>query len=495
MKSIFQLATSAIRNARDDAPADLPGAGRSGGFAQRLFGGGQGVAHQLSQMGNVGTVFAIADAIASEVASAQWHLYKKAKSGKDEDRVEVTSHACIDLWNKPNPHYDQQQFVETVQQHLELVGEGDMLVGWGPRIAGPLSLWPVRPDYLEPDKHPREWLTGWHYRQDNGTKVPLGLDEVLQIRRPNPLDPWRGLGPVQSLLADLDATKYSAEWNRNFFLNDATPGGVIEIPESLEDHELDDLVRHWEEQHRGVRNAHRVAFVELGKWQAQTFTMRDMQFVELRNVSRDMLMEAWRISPWDLGRIEDVNRAAAVAADTRFAKKITVPRLDRWRGMLNGKLLPMFGDTSRDLEWDYDSPVPEDSEEENQVRDSKVGAVGALAEAGVDLDQIAQWLDLPFVKVDQGLSPQQQAVLMQKSYLIKGTGMTRTEYRTWLKDRVGLEQIGDPGEWDEAEPPAPVVLPPGPPVPGQEPSEEDDQEDRSGKTSVDDDEDPDQEES
>lgn len=478
MKSILQTIGSAFRN--QDAPADLPGAGRNGGFMSGLFGGGSGrgsVGYQLGQMGSVGTMFAIADALASEVASAQWHLYRKAKSGRDEDRVEITSHAAIDLWTNPNPHYDQRLFVETVQQHQELVGEGDMLVGWGPRIAGPLTLWPTRPDYLEPDKHPREFITGWHYRQDNGSRIPLGLDEVIQIRRPNPLDPWRGLGPVQSLLADLDATKFSAEWNRNFFLNDATPGGVVEVEDSLEDHELNDMIRHWDEQHRGVRNAHRVAFIEQGKWKPQTFTMRDMQFVELRNVSRDMLMEAYRISPWDLGRIEDVNRASAVAAGIRFATALIVPRLERWKGVLNGQLLPMFGDTTRDLEWDYDSPVPEDSEEENQVRDSKVGAVSALSEAGVDLDQIAQWLDLPFVKVDQGLSPQQQAVLMQKSYLIKGTGMTRTEYRTWLRDRVGLDI--DPEEWDEAEPPAPIVVPPQG-LPGTEPSEEDDDESSSG---------------
>lgn len=484
MKSIFQTIGSAgraVRNVTDGAPADLPGAGRNGGFLAGLFSGGGGgrggVGYQLGAMGMAGTMFAIVDAIASEVASAKWTLYKKAASGREEDRTEVTSHAAIDLWEHPNPHYDQRTFVETIQQHQELVGECDMLVGWGPRIAGPLSLWPVRPDYLEPDKHPREWLTGWHYREDDGTRVPLGLDEVIQIRRPNPVDPWRGLGPVQSLLADLESTKLSAEWNRNFFLNDATPSGVVEIPDSLEDHELEQLVRHWEAQHKGVRNAHRVAFVEMGTWKAQTFTMRDMQFAELRNVSRDALMFAFRLSPWDMGIIEDVNRAAAVAADTRFAKKITVPRLDRIKGMLNGKLLPMFGDTTRDLEWDYESPVPEDSEEENQVRDSKVGAVGALAEAGVDLDQIAQWLDLPFVKVDQGLSPQQQAVLMQKSYLIKGVGMTRTEYRTWLRDRVGLDIV--PEDWDEAEPPAPIVVPPQG-VPGQEPSEEDDDEDASG---------------
>lgn len=480
MKSIFQLAAGAVRNAKDpDAPADLPGAGRSG-FSLFGGGGGQGdVPHQLSMMGSVGTLFAIVDAISTAVASVEWHLYEKSKSGNDEDRVEVTSHAAIDLWNKPNPHYDRETFVEAVQQHQELVGEGDMLVGWGPRIAGPLTLWPVRPDYLEPDKHPRKWLTGWHYRQDNGVRVPLGLDEVLQIKRPNPMDPWRGLGPVQALLTTLDTSRYSAEWNRRFFMNDASPAGVVEIDETLQDHELDSMVRHWEMQHKGVHNAHRVAFLEQGKWRPVNFSMRDMQFAELRHVSRDELMEAFRLSKWDLGVIEDVNRASAVAADTRFAKQITVPRLNRWRGTLNRKLLPMFGDTTRNLEWDYDSPIPEDSEEENQNRDSKVDALVKILESGGDFEEACQWLGIPLKQTKAGLSPTQQAVLMQKSHTIKGEGLTRTEYRQWLKDVVGMDII--PEEWDDesgADTPAPVP-------PGLRPGDES-EEDRNDESEEDD---------
>ena len=34
----------------------------------------------------------------------------------------------------------------------------------------------------------------------------------------------------------------------------------------------------WEEQHRGVSRAHRVAILEQGKWIDRKYTMRDMQF-------------------------------------------------------------------------------------------------------------------------------------------------------------------------------------------------------------------------
>ena len=40
-----------------------------------------------------------------------------------EDRIEVTSHAALDLWNKPNKFMPRQEFVETFQQHVDLTGE------------------------------------------------------------------------------------------------------------------------------------------------------------------------------------------------------------------------------------------------------------------------------------------------------------------------------------------------------------------------------------
>ncbi|KKK81335.1 hypothetical protein LCGC14_2814460, partial [marine sediment metagenome] len=63
----------------------------------------------------------------------------------------------------------------------------------------------------------------------------MGVDDVVQLKMPNPLDPYRGMGPVQSILADLDSERYSAAWNRNFFINGAEPGGIIEVDRRLDD--------------------------------------------------------------------------------------------------------------------------------------------------------------------------------------------------------------------------------------------------------------------
>ncbi len=49
-------------------------------------------------------------------------------------------------------------------------------------------------------------------------------------------------------------------------LREAEPGGIIEVPTPLSDPDFDQLRDRWNEQHRGVANAHRVAILEHGKW-------------------------------------------------------------------------------------------------------------------------------------------------------------------------------------------------------------------------------------
>lgn len=368
---------------------------------------------EMASMGSVGTLFAIVNRTSNSVSQVDWKLWRKAASGKKEDRVEVTRHAALDLWNKPNPYTTRQEFVESFSQHLDLTGEAWWVVGRNENFRTlPLELWVVRPDRMTPVPHPTEFLAGYIFSGPDGEKVPLNKEDVVQLRMPNPLDPYRGMGPVQSILTQLDSIRYSKEWNRNFFLNSAEPGGIVEVPESLSDADFDQLSARWNEQHSGVANAHRVAFLEHGKWVDRKYTMRDMQFVELNSVYRDDVLGAFGFPKSMLGIVEDVNRANAETSKTMFAENLVVPRLERIKGALNNDLLPLFGTAAQGLEFDYDDPVPEDAEARNAERDSQVAAYVALINAGVNTEDAAAFCGLPIMRVEkapQSVQPQQNA--------------------------------------------------------------------------------------
>jgi HK97 family phage portal protein len=285
--------------------------------------------------------------------------------------------------------------VETSVQHLKLTGEAYWVIAYDPRAPSiPLELWPVRPDRMLPVPHPTEFLTGWMYQSPDGLQIPLELAEVIQIKLPNPMDPYRGMGPVQALLADLDSIRYSAEWNRRFFLNDASPGGIVELDDSLPDSEFNRMRDRWYEQHRGVGNANRVAFLERAHWKDRQFTMRDMQFVELRTISRDIIREAFRIHKSILGLSDDVNRANAVAADHQFGEWVLNPTLDRLKGALNTKLMPLYG-TPVTRVFDHESAASEDEDAENAALVARTGAFKTLIDAGVHPVDAAAVCELP----------------------------------------------------------------------------------------------------
>ncbi len=362
----------------------------------------------MSTYETVGTIFGVVHSLAVATAKADWHLYRSAKSGLKEDRVEVTNHACVDLWHMPNKFMPRRRFIETAQQHIDLTGESDILPS-SFSLAGksvPIELWPMRPDRIVPVPDPFEFIKGYVYTAPDGEEVPLDVSECLPILMPNPRNPYRGLGPVQSIMATAQAAKAHEDWDLSFFENSAEPGGIIEVPTALSDPDFDQLRDRWAATHQGVSKAHRVAILEGGmKWIDRSFTQRDMQFVEAREVKRDTILEAFGFPKPMLGITSDVNRANAEAAEYVFAKWLISERLDRWRDWLNFQLLPLYGSTGQGLEWDYDSPVSENSETENAATTAKSNAAVAMAGAGFDSVETLEWLDMPEISFEKPAPP------------------------------------------------------------------------------------------
>lgn len=397
-------AFGALARPRNDAPvpyvARRDPAGRMGAMAS------SDQVSQLSATGTSGTLFSIINRLSVDTSAVGWHMHRitHQRSGATCPECDmpgvsfVDKHPLLSVWNKPNDFFTRQEFVETVQQHIDLTGEGWFTVS---RAGGrPIELWPVRPDRMAPVRDPKTYLNGYVYRAPDGTLIPLRLDEVIFMRMPNPSDPYRGMGAVQSLINQLWGAKMAAEWNRRFFENSALPGGLIELPNHLSDPEWEEFQDRWGESHRGVNNAHTVGLLEYGgKWVDLKYTQKDMEFSELRRVTREEIREAFGIHGHMLGLSEDVNRANAEASETTYAKRQLVPRVARWAGALNSDLLPMFGDMGKGYEVVADDPVPENEAADNAERESKANAFKTLTDAGVHPDDAALICGLPPVRM------------------------------------------------------------------------------------------------
>jgi HK97 family phage portal protein len=361
---------------------------------------------QLDSLSSTGTLYAIIQLLAWGQAKSEWQMYRKNTDARrryaqtdigSDQRNEVLQHQALKLWNRPNDFMTGSDFREIGWQFMELVGEWYWVLNRGVSGLGiPLEMWPVRPDRMEPVPDKEKFLAGWIYTGPNGEKVPLDTSEVIQIKYPNPTDLYRGLSPVQSIMADIDSAKYTAQWSRNFFLNSAQPGGIVTFAKRLSDDEFDEFTARWRETHQGVAKGHRVGVLEQGAtWNPNTYSMRDMQFVDFRKVTRDVIREAYRIHQSMLGNSEDVNRANAQTAEEVHVAWHEITRMRRTRLVLNEFFLPMFAGTGQNVEFDFSDPTPTNGAEANLELTAKSNAVAILVKAGFDSGDVLKVVGLP----------------------------------------------------------------------------------------------------
>ncbi|WP_156213464.1 phage portal protein, partial [Lentzea aerocolonigenes] len=268
-------------------------------------------------------------------------------------------------------------------------------------------LWPVRPDRMEPVTSPKNFLLGFIYTGPSGEQVPLDRKDVLFQRMPNPTDPYRGMGAVQSIMNTLDSVRYGAEWNNAFFRNNALPGGLVKVNKKMQQREWDKWRERWNESHQGVSNAGRVGMIEGEmEWIDLKISQRDMQFVEIAQLDKTTIREAFGMPKFAVGDVDDVNRATADAAKAWYAEAITVTRLDRWKGLLNNQYLPQFPDRGLGkLSLVYTNPVPADREAERDDLKAAAEVYKTLVDAGVHPDDAAIQAGLPPMRTT---APQQQ---------------------------------------------------------------------------------------
>jgi len=375
----------------------------------------------VSAYGQVGWVFACVSRIASAVAETNWRLYQVNDSTKE--REEIINHPVLKLFDFVNEYTTGLEMMEQTQTYIDLVGEAFWLV-IKDRIGRPAELWAINPSKMKVVPHSKDYIAGYVYVNGH-EKIPLEKDEVIHIKLPNPNNHYRGQSPIASIMSDIEAEKFSSQYNKSFFQNSAEPSGVINFEGTLTDSQYERLRYQWNEQHQGVSRSHKVAILEGGAtWTGKAVNQRDMQFQQLRLMNRDVILGAYGMPLHILGISESVNRANAEASEYTFARWVLKPRLHRIRAKLNEQFIPMFDEN---LYFDYDSPVPEDIQRNLSVADTgfKSGYITrneARSLVGLDSVRNGDVFMMPLASVPE-------AVTRQKA--LKEMNDFTTEYKSY----------------------------------------------------------------
>ncbi len=301
-------------------------------------------------------VYACVSAIADEVASINFRLYKK--TGKKME--EIFDHDLLDVLYRVNDFTTKFDHFWLTQDYLELAGEAPWALERNGKESQPTAMYLLRPDRLK-IKFDKEKIIGKYiYSVGGGKEVEFEKEDVIFLKYPNPLKPFRGMGTLEAAIKTVDLDKYAEEWNVRFFFNSARPDAILTTEKTLTSDQREFLKKQWDKNYRGIGKRAKMAILEGGlSYTQMQIKQKDMDFIEQQRFSRDKILSIFRVPKSIIAITDDVNRANAETQAYAFARWTIKPKMTRIVEQLNEFLVPMFGD---DLILDFDDPVPENLE-------------------------------------------------------------------------------------------------------------------------------------
>lgn len=298
--------------------------------------------------------------------------------GDYESRV-GEAHPLQQLLDNPGPRLSARAL--RVRLSVDMLGYGNALVQYersapGGRI---LSLRPINPEslmtvWVDPEGDARRY----DYGNWSGLVVYVNVEDVLHVRdmeMPRPFAPDvfgfpRGATAIASMLADREATDYV----RQIVTNDGTPTFAVLLSEEA-----------MQEDAIAMQERYRARVVDRGKRGTPAFfssvkdvkplgfTLSDLEFPDLRRISREDICAAFGVDPRMIG-IGSASSDGGLSgiqyqeARARLVQHTIEPLMDAILDEMNFWLAPEFGDV-----WiTYDHDILRDLVENDEVTSRRV---------------------------------------------------------------------------------------------------------------------------
>jgi len=352
---------------------------------QSLIAPDMNVTDFLRSYGQLGWLFAAVNRISQNVGSSEWKAFKGEVVQENSLALNVLKH--------PNRFMSQYQLLWKTSAYLELTGRCFWYIAKD-KLGRPKEIWCLNPldIWVVPDK--KNFIKGYIYKA-GAEQIPLDVDEVIFFNLPDLLNPYSGKGPAQAAANNLEIDKYTSTYIKNFFYNDAKPGGIVNFPD-MEETEYDRAVEQYKDKHRGVENSNELLFTKGG---SVTFTpiamnLKDLDISNLKDNTRDGILGAFGVPKSIVGITDDVNRSTAEAAEYTFAMHTIKPILHLFGDILNNEFVPMFNEI---LELKFTDPVPKNKDFVKSVLDTQVDKTLTKNEGRDVLNKLMGW-NLPHIE-------------------------------------------------------------------------------------------------
>jgi HK97 family phage portal protein len=283
-------------------------------------------------------VYACVNAIATAIASVDFQITKKGIK-------QETSHDVHQLMMKPNPYQVWYELQEMQTAYEELCGNS-FLEKVRDNTGKLVAFFPLRPDKMRIIPHPKMKVAGYIYCPRPGIEILYGRDEIVHNKYFSSTDEYWGVSPAYAAQNSVILDIYSTAYNKKFFQKGAVPEGVLETAGSISDSTFQRLRQEWSKRHQGVENAFELAILEEGlQYKPISINHRDAQMVELKTMSAEEILAAYKVPPGVVGFLRERGNAGTLREQKKmFWMDNILPKLKRKQQMYNAEIIPQGQD-------------------------------------------------------------------------------------------------------------------------------------------------------
>lgn len=295
-------------------------------------------------------VFICANIISANGASVKIKIFDKVEN-EEEDRKEIISHKCMKLLKNPNPFMTKRRLFEATFGFLELTGNAYWeIVRDGDGI--PIELYPLQSQRIVIVPDSKDKVKGYLYNLESGGQLRFEAKDILHFSTWHPENDFYGLSRIAAAENSIINDTYARNYNKYFFKNSARPDAVLQAKDSLNDDMYKRLHREWENAHRGVSKAHRIAILEAGlEYKQISLSQKDMDYIKGRKLDKEDIFAIFGV-PLSMAGIGEKGSYASRSEDKKwFWEESMLPRLAAIEETIDIQLLPEF-DNKSDFEFD-----------------------------------------------------------------------------------------------------------------------------------------------
>ena len=335
----------------------------SGSGVWTAAGGGEDLTKVKAQVEQYrGVVYANIKLIAAKFSVIKLYVWDVKKEKRLDD------HVMLDVLKAVNPEDTSGNLTRAWSSYMSLTG----LVYWyvadaainsitGEQISDWKEIYTLEPQLVQIKKDNKGKILKYIY-QKGTQKSEYEPEEIIMFKAFNPKDLSQGFSPVNAIDDQVLAYEYAGNYNKDFFLNNAVPSGILKTTAQLGEEEKGRFKKEWNRDNKGLGKNDNLGFLSgNAEYQQISTSHKDLQFTQGMKSLTEQIQITWQVPMVLLGLVENTNKATAQEAKKFMAEFVTDPLMRDYVDSLNEKFKPKFSNTE-DLEIRYEDPTPKDEE-------------------------------------------------------------------------------------------------------------------------------------